>query len=430
MTPSVHPILTLIWLPLLVGLQSIPGTGALRTLMLLLGLAHILWWWTRSRPQLDTVHIGVEGWLFLALSAWLLIQVTFISPTPESSLFQWIDEWLKLSLMALVGINIAKLHAHTPNWLTIALFAGAFLHVISTLGLQLLSWIRGGGLIYGDSLLGNYGYASPFTTAAFAWLLADMACRLWHRRRLLPWPTAITVVFIVATLAAEMLLRAKSAQVMIAVLICVVLTIFLLHGKIRQKIVLSAFPLLILGAATVFHASSDRWQGASESIQLAWEGSPDVETLTANSDPNAKVNQANQSFYLRMVWARMGVEGIVDYPFGLGYGADAFGRYTHQRFGIPGAISSHSGWIDFALANGIIGLVLFLALAVALVRRGWLSFLSGNPAGAALALLVIHFVGRALLDGNLAGSRLAGFALLASALWALCAMQKNATRPN
>jgi len=430
MTPGVHPILTLLWLPLLVGLQSIPGTGALRTLLLLLGVAHILWWRTRSRPQFGTVHGGVEGWLFLALSTWLLIQATLISSSPEASLAQWADEWLKLLLMALIGINIARLHAHTPSWLITALFAGVFLHVISTLGLQLLSWIRGGGLIYGDSLLGNYGYASPFTTATFAWLLADVACRLWHKQRLLPWPTAATVIFLVATLAAEMLLRAKAAQVMIAVLICVVLAIFLLYGKIRQKVILSAFPFLVLAAAIVFYTGSDRWEGASESIRLAWAGPIDKQTLTGSDDPSAKVNRVEQSFYLRMIWARTGLEGVADHPLGLGYGADAFGRYVHERFGISGMVSSHSGWIDFALANGIVGLVLFLAFAAALVRRGWLSFLTGSPAGAALALLVIHFVGRALIDGNLAGSRLTGFALLAGALWAMCAMQKNATRPD
>jgi len=430
MTPGVHPILTLLWLPLLVGLQSIPGTGALRTLMLLLGLAHILWWWSRSRPLLGTVHGGVEGWLFLALSAWLLIQTVFISPTPESSVVQWVDEWLKLLIMALVGINIARLNANAPHWLAVGLFAGAFLHVLSTLGLQGLSLIRGGGTIYGESLLGNYGYVSPFTTAAFAWLLADAASRLWHGNRLLPWAGWVSVFLIALTLAAEILLRAKAAQVMLGLLVFLVVMAFLFHNKIRQKIALLVVPFLVIGALAVFHAGSDRWQGASESIRLAWDGPIDTQTLTGSTDPDARVNQVEQSFYLRMVWARTGLEGIVAHPLGLGYGSDAFGRYVQERFGVPGGVSSHSGWIDFALANGVVGLLLFLACALALVRQGWLAFLAGNPAGAALALLVIHFVGRALIDGHLAGSRLTGFALVAGALWAMCAPQKNAARPD
>jgi len=430
MTPAAHPLLTLLWLPLLVGLQSIPGTGALRTLMLLLGLAHILWWWSRSRPPLGTVHGGVELWLLLALSAWLLVQTAFISPTPESSLVQWVDEWLQFLLMALVGINIARLHGPASRWLVVALFAGAFLHVLSTLGLQVQALMSGGAPAYGNSLLGNYGYVSPFTTAAFAWLLADTANRLWHDKKLFPWPGWVLAFFMLLTLAADIFLMAKAAQVMILLLVGVVLAGFLWHGKIRRKAVLLALPLVVLGAAAVLHFGSERWHGATESIALAWEGPLTTETLTGSNDPNARVNQVEQSFYLRMLWARTGLEGIADHPLGLGYGADAFGRYVHERFGIPGLISSHSGWIDFALANGVIGLALFLALALALVRRGYLSFLSGNPAGAALMLLVVHFVGRALIDGHLAGSRLTGFALVAGALWAMCAPQKNAARPD
>lgn len=428
-TPRPHRNLIFLWLPLLVGLQSIPGTGALRTFMLLFGLAHILWWWKCTRSPIARLQGWGEVWLFVALSAWLFFQSAFVSSTPEISIQRWIEEWLKLLLMALVGINIARLCSTNWHLLTTALFAGGFLHVISVLGLQALSFAKGGGVIFGDSLLGNYGYVSPFTTAAFAWLLADIANRLWHDRRLLPWSMGVSVAFMAMTLFAEVLLRAKAAQVMAALLVFFVIAAFLFRGKVWHRSATMALPLLLAGVIVVFHGGSDRWQGAWESIRLAWDGPIDTETLTGSSDPQAKVNQVDQSFYPRMVWARAGLEGVLAHPMGLGYGADAFGRYVAEKFGIPGAVSSHSGWIDFALANGIVGLVLFLALATALVRRGWLSFLAGNPVGAALALLVVHFVGRALLDGNLAGSRLTGFSLVAGALWALCAMQKNATRP-
>ncbi len=430
MTLPAHPALILLWLPLLVGLQSIPGTGALRTLMLLIGLAHILWLSRHPGSLVEAPQGGAAGRLFLALSVWLFVQSTFISPEPDLALLRWADEWLKLLLMALIGINLARLHASALQWLAVALFAGAFLHVLSTLGFQGLSFIRGGGPIYGNSLLGNYGYASPFTTAAFAWLLADAASRLWHGKKLLPWAGWISAVLLALTLAAEIFLRAKAAQVMIAMLVGLVLAAFLLHGKIRQKVVLLAAPFLVFAAVAVFHAGGERWQGASEAIRLAWDGPIDTQTLTGTSDPSAKVNLLEPSFYPRMVWARIGLAGIVDHPLGLGYGADAFGRYVHERFGVSGSISSHSGWIDFALANGLIGLALFLALALALVRQGWLAFLAGNPAGAALALLVIHFVGRALIDGILAGSRLTGFALLAGALWAMSCTGKHAPRPD
>lgn len=426
-----HFALLLLWLPLLVGLQSIPGTGALRTLMLLAGISHVVWCRQRIGGAISLPRASAEGWLLFALSVWIVIPTLFISASPGESFSLYLREWCKLLLMAGIGIAIARLYVVNWQWLTTAMFAGAFLHVASTLGFQAISLARGQGVIIGNSLLGNYGYAAPFTTAAFAWLLADIVSRQWHRRPLFPWPIGVTIILSLAALAAEAFLNAKSSHVMIVLLVLTVTLATFMNRRSRRNVgLLLTAAFLIATVAGVLFIGSGRWHGASESIRLAWKGPIDTETLTGSTDPQARVNRLDPSFYPRMVWARAGLEGIADHPLGMGYGANAFGRYVQERFAIPGAISSHSGWIDFALANGIIGLLLFLALAISLIRRGLLSFLAGNPAGAALALLVLHFVCRGLLDGILTGSRLTGFALVAGGLWAICRAEKNAPRPD
>ncbi|MCX7897673.1 MAG: hypothetical protein N2441_07355 [Rhodocyclaceae bacterium] len=411
-----HNGVLLVWLPLLVGLQSIPGTGALRTVLLLTGMAHLAWLWRHRAPGWSAPPLQAEQRIFLWLTAWIGFVAVFVSPTPSSSLAAWLAEWGKLWLMAAMGIVAAQLFP--ARRLALALFAGAFLHVLSTLTHQLLSIGRGAGFAFGESLLGNYGYAAPFVTSALAWLLADCLARFRGAAALFPWRLPTTLTLIILSLTADAVLRAKASQLMIGLLFAVCAFFMLIEQRAWEK---GAIVLLVLalGSFAAIYVGHDRWQGAVEAMARAWEGTPDIEALTGSAHPEAKVNRLEPSTYVRMSLARMGLEGILAHPYGLGYGADAFGRFVAIRYGVSGAVSSHSGWIDFALANGILGWALLFALAMALIRRGWLAMQAGNPAGAALALLVTHYFFRAAIDGILSGSRLTGFALIGGALWAL-----------
>jgi hypothetical protein len=427
-----EPLMTMLWLPPLLAMQSIPGTGALRTLMLLFGIVHVAWWWRRSLPSLHPLSTSkTEGWLFLTLTLWLLFQSAFIAPMPVVAMGQFAGEWTKLMLMAAIGLALARLHSNDDGrWLLVALFAASYLHVLATLGLQLVSLAKGGDLVYGHSLLGNYGYVSPFTTTAFIWLLVDGACRIWHGRPLLPWPAVVSFVMGLTALVAEMLLMAKAGQVMIVAMTLIVMAAFMWRPRAPRRDVALALAVVLAVMFAFVQSGGHRWQGSGEAVVSAWQGPVDIETLTGSDDEQARHRQLEPSFYLRMVWARIGLEGIASHPWGLGYGSDAFGRHVAERFGVTGAISSHSGWLDFALANGIAGLVLWLALSAVLIWRGGHAFWAGRLVGLMLALLMLHHVGRALIDGILFGSRFTGFALVAGALWAMSVGKQNAPRPD
>jgi len=432
MTSALPPgkAFVLVWLPWLAGLQSIPHTGALRTALLVIGIGHVLWLWRQAPPAEHVLAGKREGWLFLALTAWLLLQAALFAPAPPTALASLVGEWGRVILMGALGVTLVRFYGGAQGrWLAVALFAGSFLHVLSTLALQVGPLARGGELVFGDSLLGNYGYVSPFTTTACAWLLADGVSRLWRRQGLFPWPAAVSAVLALATLAAEALLRAKAGQVMTVALVVACVAAFVARSGPRRRHGALLLAAMLVAALTLVAIGGERWQGAVESMTTAWNDPAATKALTRWEDGPSPAHGLDASFYLRAAWAKMGLEGIARHPWGLGYGADAFGRYVTERYGVTGAISSHSGWIDFALANGLLGLVLLLAVAVALMRRGWRAFLSGEPAGAALALLVFHYIGRCLIDGILTGSRLTGFALVVGIVWGLAARNRDATGP-
>ena len=413
-----------VWLPGLIALQSIPGTGALRTLFLLIGVIHV---WISFRgartagPSFSWSLVGAEGVLFALLSSWLVLQSAYLANAPTAALSALASEWGRLMLMAGVGMAVAARFGQSHiSTLMAAVFAGYFLHVLSTLGLQISSVARGGGLIFKDSLMGNMGYVSPFTTAAFALLLADGMSRFRHGERLLPLSPVAWIAALLATLTAETLLHSKAGQLMSAFLVLVCLPLLMGPAKIsRRWVMLGGIAVLSL-AVLAGLAAGNRWKEIAGDTWSAISQEEDIRSISGSDVENAAVlEKLSSSFYVRTIWARTGLSGIAQHPLGMGYGIDAFGRYVNERYGLPGMISSHSGWIDFALANGIPGLVLLLGLALAMMRRGWRAFRAGSPAGLALMLITFHYIVRCAIDGNLAGSRLTGFAFTAGVLWYL-----------
>jgi O-antigen ligase len=124
-----------------------------------------------------------------------------------------------------------------------------------------------------------------------------------------------------------------------------------------------------------------------------------------------------ESAYLRTAWARQAVQAIGAHPLGLGFGRDGFGRAVAEKYGVKGMVSSHSGWLDFALGAGLPGLALLLLAAGLAIRGGWMSFRQhGDGASLMLCFLVGGYLLRCLLDGHLSGWRLGLFAFICGVL--------------
>lgn len=411
----------LAWVSGLTALQSLPGTGALRTLFLLIGIVHLVTLIIRGRQPIWPAGRS-EAVCLALLTVWLVVQSALLSASPEASLKALGGEWTKLLLMAGAGTLLAACSDHERNragWPTLGLFLGFFVHVVSTLGYQSWTWVRNGAPALGDSFLGNYGYVSPFVTGALAFLLAEVVVRL-HGRRWLQFSNGALMGMLVATVTAQAMLTAKASLLIALLLFAVAAGAAVTVRRARRWAA-----LIVLGGILTMIGSlaiSDRWSGAFGSLSAAaTTPSTDFRSL-GKVDSSMPPLRSDGSFYERAVWAKIGLDGIGRHPMGLGYGSDAFGRYVTELGGPPGAVSSHSGWVDFGLANGIPGLTLLLALFFVIMWRSWCRwYREGSPAGLVALLVILNFLGRSVLDGNLAGSRFTGFAFVAAALWALAA---------
>lgn len=406
------------------AVHPLPGTGALRTLCLLLiliGLCAHLW---PLRPTLRWPEWDATGVALVTLTVWMAVQSAFFSVDGDGPLRTFAGEWPKILILAALGVGLARtaVRAHWAERMLAAVFSGYFLHVVIVVGYQAWQLASQGKFDFGGAIRTstyNYGYISPLVEAALGIGLADAAGRLCRGSRLLPVSAAGLAVVLLLAFLALILLQAKASVLGLFVMLGLFCLAVAVHGSRWRKAILvgSLAALMLLTALGV--VVENRWKGALYSIRLgaqiethqAWLGTG--EPLPAGAD---------ESFYLRSAWAVVAWRGLLEHPLGRGYGSDAFGRLVAENYGSKGGISSHNGWLDFALANGIPGLILLLAVGGALCRQSWRAFRSGTGfGGLALCFCTAGYFLRCSIEGHFTTSRLMGFALVAGLLWGLTA---------
>ena len=411
------------WIPIWISIQGIPHTGAIRTLFLFIGVSSIYWLIRTQKAQLIQPVWPAkqkEWWTLLLLTGWLLVQSAFFSVSFLESLPDLLKHWGKILVVIWLGIAIVAYSQDNKQlkiWLLHAVFLGFFIHVISTISFQVWSYYKTGGFSIGNSFLGNYGYTSSFVTGSLAFLLTDLAFRYVKGSRVLKVPIAVVVVLTLLTFIAQGMLAAKASMLM-AIILFVFSGVAVVYATKKNK-ALSVMSILILIYIMISSGAlfSNRWEGASADLLYSIDNTIEIKsTFTGEWQDRGG---AGGSIYLRYAWGKAGIEGIIKHPLGFGYNSTGYGKYLNEIYGIKGVVSSHSGWIDFALDNGILALILLLYLSGILVYRGWREFNQGNPVGLVLSLTVINYIGRCAIDGHLVGSRLTGFALTTAILWAL-----------
>ena len=421
---SIRDHLGIFWLAPWVALQGIPGTGFIRSVFLLAGVIHLLWILKNFKPTHAIKNSMHEGWLLATISLWLVIQSSFLSISAHHSLKEMAEHFGTIILLIFIAIEFCRRRIASNNsWLLHGVFLGFFAHVISTLSFQLWGLFSTGQLTIGDSFMGNYGYVSPYVTGSLAFLFADIVSRQTYSRPLLNVPTWVVIVATFLTLIAQAILAAKASTVMAVVLMIIGATALFIKTPLSKVKTLGSIGLVFIAVISSTNMFSNRWQGSS--------------TLSISSLQNTNLTSAfsgnfsgDASFYQRFSWGKAGLEGIANRPLGYGYGSEGFGKYISDTYKISGAVSSHSGWIDFTLDNGIPGILLLLALSAMIAYRGWRVFLKGHPIGLALTLFVVNYIGRCAIDGHLVGSRLTGFAFAAAILWALAVTSDHANPSN
>ena len=404
-----------VWLAAIVFIFPIPHTIALRNLMLLVGLLALLATLRRApRPALPAALVPA-AWALLATTAWLLLHSLAVAPAPTVALDSLRGDWI-VPLLTAVLAAFAAVRAG-PRQAVVAVIAALLAHMLWMFGWQLWLLAVTGKFVTSYSGIVPFGerdYQSSLNGFLLAVLLAERLVFLTARAATVPFGARLGWAPLAVSLIADAAVRTRNGTIVTAIL-C--LTAIVWIARRQPRFILVLFAVAIVGGASL--TLDPRWSGLKDSLAVGWS-STNSYWLTGGDAVRPSIPSGatlEESAYLRAAWAHQAVLAIGERPLGLGFGRDGFGRAIEAEYGFKGMVSSHSGWLDFALGVGLPGLALLLLTAGLAIRGGWRQFRQhDDAAGLLFSFLVGSYLLRCLLDGHLSGWRLGLFAFLCGVL--------------
>lgn len=410
---------------------SLDHVIALRKLLLLIAfLISFKYFWTALQNKPQPLLLAVL--LFVILQVWMLVISGCIANQPYESFSEWKGQWLPAFMSLVVGIGLA--HAMILSKLKNTRIAVAMIILIPiTIFLCVNAVVVIHDMILAGSFLthlpgisdhtANIGYLIALLEPI---LIADMLGRLVKRDALLPVPGLVTLAVLI--LALFSLVTASSRNGLLLMLLAFVLGAAMMFSEIRkvysrQKIIAFVLATLVFIFAfmLVSYKTDPRWQNFTETVPIAWDIDRDL--LWLNSDgSNLPLTQSGSpveiSAYNRIAWAHEGWRMLMAHPWGMEISRDTFYKLELAKYGHAGMAHSHNSWIDFGLEVGIPGLFLWASFLFLLAQKGWQTWkIQKEPLGLALAVLVIMFAVRGLLDSIFRDHEIEQFMLVAGLLF-------------
>ncbi|OHC61895.1 MAG: hypothetical protein A3H93_06875 [Rhodocyclales bacterium RIFCSPLOWO2_02_FULL_63_24] len=403
------------WLVAVVFIFPIPHTIALRNLLLLIGLLALLPPLTRATRLPLPPALKPAAWGLAAATAWLLLHSLAVAPAPTVALDNLRGDWLQPILTAALAAFASSRIG--PNRAIQSIIAALLGHMLWVFGWQLMSWVDNGmatGWPVSIIPFGQNDYQSSLNGFLLSILVAERLAVQLAGLQVAVIAARSGWVGLAISFLADAALRSRNGTV-VSVVLLLATTVWI--GLRSRRMIFLAFIAIALGSASV--ALDPRWSGLKESLAIGWNSHSQywLHGNKALRPPTPSGAVLEESAYARAAWAHQAVLAIGEHPLGLGFGRDGFGRAMAEKYGYPGMVSSHSGWLDFALAAGLPGLVLLLLTAGLAMRGGWRQFRQHHDAaGLMFCFLIGGYLLRCLLDGHFSGWRLGLFAFICGVL--------------
>lgn len=439
---------------------QVPGTIALRNSVFatLLVLTVLLSLKDQKFSTIKYLFIRPEWLVLVLLTMWLEVSLGF-AVDPALSSKELIAQWLLPIIYALMGTLLGGLDkggdqsaGKIVQCIFWALLAQVTLHSV----LDLFYWIQtreipfrqapvlylpelvtvlAKGRSFKEVFTGDFGDKFSYVNNALAaFVVAELVQRIVLRKRWLPigWP--ILIGSAVAVLACTYLLQFRNGNVGLLLLISFAALMSVVRlakrlslWKISVLVVAMIATVFLLGSA--LYKSDGRWQTFIETVPVAWDTEQNVSWRQRELPyPSLASEQPiDGSAYLRVAWAKEGMLLVGENPFGTGFNRNAFGDGIDSKYDMGGSFRgghSHSGLIDFVIANGVPGLVLWLVFLGILFYAGWSAFIKGRMAvGLVLMFIVSGFFNRSLVDSNIRDHMLQQFMFLSMLIAAILGRQ-------
>lgn len=412
---------------------SLPGTVALRTLLLLAALALLANRIASAdfRDGLRSARVPL-AWL-AGFVLWLLLQALFVSAETGWALGELRGQWLPALLALLLGLLLARGEAGlAATGITLVFGSQAAIAV----AIVAWHWLIGSGQpAYAMPLTGGKLEMSFVLNLLLAFLTIDLFCRATRRTPLLRLRGAAVIALGVLALACSYLAGARNGILGVIFLSFSATSLFVFDqrrhlGPFRTAAVAGAIVAALAAFATVHYRSDSRWQAFAETAVIAWDIDRHTTWLNQVAQPWPKLadgRNVDLSAYIRIAFISAGTHLVAEHPLGHGYGRNAFVHALRKQHPEAQVGHAHSGWIDLGVGGGVPALLLWAAFIAGLIWRGWRSFFDDNNAcGLLLFFLATGYAGRMALDSVNKDHMLQMFLFLAGLLLVLTTPPRKA----
>ena len=466
-THNARPPLILIGLCLVFLLQIIwhmPGTIALRNS--LLGVFAIITIGACVARHSDQAVLSRPPlWpmlMIFALTAWIAVVNTFWADYPALSWAEFRSQWLLpvLSfgfawLFARTALRAdSKNHARLLKVVFCAYLLQVVLHDVMGVGFYLETGnlpFRNAPVLDLPNTLQNIGDMTALSQAfsgqnpgffsyvnaiLSAILIAEIVQRFLTGKRQLPYSNWLLGGSVIAVLICSYTLMMRNGNVGLLLLLffAAIMIAYRKLGDVHpaKLISISLGFLLALGATGYAFIKSDaRWQGLADTVPYAWDTKAHKAWLYGEPYPVMPNGQVVEiSAYERTAWLKEGLILVGERPLGSGYDRNAWGGRLVDKYQVEGKSRgghSHNGVLDFAVATGVPGVLLWLGFLASLAWIGFRAFKNGVAMeGLMLLFLVTGYFGRSMVDSVIRDHFLQVFMFLSGYFLALC---QSATAP-
>ncbi|SMF02331.1 O-Antigen ligase [Pseudogulbenkiania subflava DSM 22618] len=383
----------------------------------------------------------VLGWGILILSLWILATGIWHSPKQWAFIGTFNGKWFRVLQTGLMGLLVLPLFAPRSGgdgrgrmlfcYLLVAMWLVPFLQSLDVLW----QWFRQGSLPWQQTRLGySRMEMSVHINLVASFLFAELAARLLLKRRWMPIHGGMLLFMLGVCLFSGLVIATRNASIgLLGMVLSVTMMAVLFRGRdwgfVKTLSGLFVGLALIVVVASVSWKSDPRWKTFLQTVPISldtehFQSWRDRETYPLPILPNGQ--PVDVSNYERLAWIKIGSLLVLKEPLGQGIAGDNFHRMVERHYGESKTTSqSHSGLINFALANGIPGLLMWLIVLAYLMYCGFRAFYhDGLVPGLFLSMLVLSYAGRSLIDDVLRDHMLEMFFFLSMMLLSLCHGEK------
>lgn len=457
--------LSLFLMATLIFVWPIPGTIALRNTLAVLLLALVLYISWRNPRALK--HGGIHGlkWplgLLTGLTIWIAVVIAGWAAEPALSWREFWAQWTIPLLCGLSGYLLArqvesKGSAGVQTILKTIFFTLLFqvaLHDLLDVAYLFATGtqpFRQAPVLYfpifielwrenrhwTEAFVGLYFEKFSFVNNTFAAILvAEILQRIIEKRRWLDLPNWLLGFAFILVLLCSYWLRVRNGNLGLMFLICMagLMTMVRVRHRFRLHsmfIAVGVSFVVLIGIGTAFWKSDARWQTFVETVPIALDTETNKAWLSTKIEPYPRLAngaEVDPSNYERIAWIKEGIVLGWENPLGTGLNRNAFFDGLDRKYQMNGAIRgghSHSGVVDFFIANGLPGLVLWVSFLFSLAVLGWRTFTGTNMAlGLMLIFLISGFFSRSILDSNIRDHVLQQFLFMTAIFATLCAVNE------